>query len=160
MRLLVLLAAAALVLTACPADKNTPTGGELSASVATQTSSPSEPSSAPSEEAPEDIDLSGTWAGTWANTTPDQSTGTFTIEWEQGLASDLEGTITITGTPCLTGGKISGSLKGQDITFGAVQGAVEVAYEGSVNGDGSSMSGTYSTSCGNAQGTWEATKVA
>ena len=161
MRRLLIVAAAALLLTACPAgqpDQSEPSVGELSASAATQSPSP-EPSPPPSEEDPSDLDLSGTWAGTWENSVPDQSTGTFQIEWEQSLSEDLEGTITIAGSPCITGGKITGSLKGQNVTFGAVQGESEVSYEGSVNGDGNAMSGTYSTDCGDAQGVSEATLV-
>jgi hypothetical protein len=127
-------------------------------SASTQTSSPGGQSPTPGQEKPED-DLSGTWAGTWANTTPDHSTGTFEIDWEQSVLS-LEGTISISGTPCLTGGSISGAIDGQHISFGVVQGQVDVSYEGSVSDDGSEMSGTYSTDCGNARGSWKATKTA
>ena len=81
------------------------------------------------------------------------------IEWEQSV-STLEGTSSIEGTPCLSGGTISGSIDGNDISFGAVQGQVEVSYEGTVSADGGEMSETYSTDCGNAKGSWDATKTA
>lgn len=99
--------------------------------------------------------LSGTWKGDWENTSPDSSRGTFTIQWQQ-LGTGLTGTITVNGTPCLTGGSISGSVSGDHIDFGVVTGQAQVVYTGSVNG--TKMSGTYSTSCGNAQGNWTATK--
>ncbi len=100
--------------------------------------------------------LSGTWSGTWKNTTPDKAQGTFKLTWQQS-GSVLTGTITIAGTPCLTGGHITGALNGSTISFGVVKGAVEVAYTGSVSG--TTMSGTYATSCGSAVGNWQAKKT-
>ncbi len=76
--------------------------------------------------------------------------------WQQ-QGSQLSGTITISGTPCLTGGSITGTYNGSTITFGAVQGQASVAYVGTVAG--SSMSGTYSTPCGNAKGNWTAKRT-
>jgi len=99
--------------------------------------------------------LSGTWSGTWKDTT-DPAEGTVKLTWQQS-GSVLDGTITIAGTPCLSGGHISGALSGSTIRFGVVKGAVEVAYTGSVSG--TTMSGTYTTSCGNAEGNWEARKT-
>lgn len=100
--------------------------------------------------------LGGTWSGTWANSTPDDATGTFEIAWTQD-GTKLSGTITIDGTPCLSGGTITGKIRGNAINFGVVEGQVEVNYAGEVEGD--TMSGTYATSCGNANGDWEATKT-
>jgi hypothetical protein len=100
--------------------------------------------------------LTGTWNGTWTNTTPDHSTGTFRVSWVQA-GSRLTGTITINGTPCLSGGTIDGTVAGGTISFGAVKGQVNVAFVGAVAG--STMGGTYSTGCGNAKGTWRAGKA-
>jgi hypothetical protein len=102
-------------------------------------------------------DLSGTWTGIWTNNSPDHSTGSFELQWQQ-QGSVLSGTITIHGTPCLTDGTITGALNGKTITFGAVAGQVQVGYTGSVSG--TTMSGTYTTACGNAVGTWQAAKSA
>jgi|KBSSwiStaDraftv2_1062776.scaffolds.fasta_scaffold137931_2 hypothetical protein len=123
-----------------------PTGGPTPASSTV---------ASPTNQPPNSAGLSGTWTGTWGNQTPDQSTGTFTLTWSQN-GNNLAGTITITGTPCLSGGSITGSVSGSTITFGAVQGEVEVKYSGSIAGQ--SMSGTYQTDCGNAKGTWNAVK--
>jgi hypothetical protein len=106
--------------------------------------------------APATSGLTGAWPGEWQNTTPDSSRGTFRIQWTQS-GSSLSGTIAITGTPCLTGGSISGSLNGGNLNFGVVTGQAQVSYTGTVSG--TTMSGTYTTSCGNAQGTWKATKA-
>ena len=114
------------------------------------------PQTSPTAAATAAGSLSGTWNGQWANSTPDDSTGTFTMEWiQQGSA--LAGTVTIEGTPCLTGGTMTGQLNGDQISFGVVQGEVTVNYSGVLKNDGS-MAGTYETTCGNAQGTWQATK--
>ena len=92
-----------------------------------------------------------------SNTTPNDSTGDFELAWTlQG--GTLRGTITIDGSPCLDGGEITGVLTFDQIDFGVVSGQVEVAYTGTVDQNGKSMAGTYATSCGDAQGTWEATK--
>jgi hypothetical protein len=109
------------------------------------------PSPAPSETP---TDLNGTWTGTWQNSTPDQASGTFELTWAR-KASTMTGSIVIRGTPCLTGGSVSGTLSGAAISFGAVSGQVHVSYDGTIAG--SHMSGTYATSCGKARGTWEAT---
>ena len=57
----------------------------------------------------------------------------------------------------MSGGRMTGEINGDQISFGVVQGEVTVEYSGVVNSDGS-LAGTYNTSCGNAQGTWQATK--
>jgi hypothetical protein len=82
--------------------------------------------------------------------------GTFTIEFQQD-GDALSGTISIEGTPCLTGGSITGTLVGDEIEFGAVEGQVEVEYRGTVDGD--RMAGTWSTDCGDADGDWEAARA-
>lgn len=100
--------------------------------------------------------LGGQWTGEWQNGTTNQVSGTFDLTWtEQG--SDLAGIISVSGTPCLSTGQVSGLRKGDEIYFGVVSGEVNVEFTGAVNEDGS-MSGTYSTTCGNAQGTWSAHK--
>lgn len=100
--------------------------------------------------------MSGIWNGQWANQTPDTATGTFSIQWSQ-QGSNLTGNISIVGTPCLSGGGITGTINGSAINFGVVEGQVTVNYAGIITGS-NTMSGTYSTSCGNAYGDWQATK--
>jgi hypothetical protein len=100
--------------------------------------------------------LGGIWGGEYVSTSTPGSTGTFILDWTQ-TGSALSGTISVTNTPCVSEGTITGTVEGSQITFGAVEGAYSIAYEGTVSGD--SMSGTYSSpSCGNAAGTWQAAK--
>ena len=137
------------------------TTGATSATGSTGTTGPTGPTGASgasgSTGTGASVDLSGKWSGTWTNTTPDNSTGDFEIDWKLNHGQ-LRGTIVINGTPCLDGGNITGALALNVINFGAVSGQVEVDYTGRVDQNGKAMSGTYHTTCGNAQGTWEATK--
>lgn len=97
--------------------------------------------------------VSGTWNGQWANEAPDKATGTFNVQLVE-QASTLTGMISISGTPCLSGGSVTGTINGSQINFGVVEGEVTVNYAGTISGN--SMSGTYATNCGNAYGNWQA----
>jgi hypothetical protein len=100
--------------------------------------------------------LGGKWNGTWTDTSPDTSNGTFALTWTQN-GSNLSGTITVAGTPCISAATVTGSLNGSAITFGAVSGRVTITYTGTIAG--TKMSGTYSApNCGNATGNWQATQ--
>lgn len=140
--------------------------GDTAASPTTQVTSGPAVSEAPTTEAPSptpiidptpDAELTGTWSGTWTSTNPDDgSTGTFEIQWAQA-GSNLAGTITVNGTPCLSTGAITGTLAGDAIEFGSIQSQFDVDFTGTVAGE--AMSGTYTTTCGPAEGDWEATKT-
>jgi hypothetical protein len=101
--------------------------------------------------------IQGPWDGTWTSTSSPGSSGTFHIDFTQS-GDQLNGSITITNTPCITTGTITGALAGNQIAFGAVKGAQTIAYTGTVSG--TSMSGTYAApQCGNGIGKWDATKA-
>jgi len=101
-------------------------------------------------------DLTGTWSGHWQDTSPDSAGGSFVVKWTQ-KGSNVSGTITVSGTPCLSVGTVTGSISGSKITFGAVQAQRSVNYTGTWSK--SSMQGTYSApKCGNAVGNWKATR--
>lgn len=106
--------------------------------------------------APTALGLGGQWTGTWADTSPDTSSGTFSLTWTQ-TGNNLAGTITVKGTPCLSGATVTGTINGSAISFGAVSGRITVTYDGSVSGN--KMQGTYSApTCGDAKGNWSATQ--
>jgi hypothetical protein len=113
------------------------------------------PTPAASSSAPASAGLGDHWTGTWKDVSADHLSGSFALSWSQ-TGNTLKGTITITGTGCLNGGTVTGAVAGSQISFGAVSGQVKVAYKGTINGSG--MSGTYSTACGNASGNWTASK--
>ena len=137
-----------------PVQQPPPNGGGPTNGL-TGTTQPSTPPPATTPPTQAATGLSGTWSGHWANSVPDQSTGSFTISWTQS-GDQLSGTIVINGTPCLTGGSITGTVHGSSITFGAVHGEVSVDYTGAVAGN--TMSGTYATDCGHARGAFTASK--
>jgi hypothetical protein len=84
------------------------------------------------------------------------TSGTFQIQWAQS-GQIFFGTITITETPCISEGAVSGALNGKEIEFGAIQGGQGVAYTGT--GPPTPCRETYeSPTCNNAEGTWEAPK--
>jgi hypothetical protein len=58
---------------------------------------------------------------------------------------------------CLSGGAVTGKLRGSLISFRVVAGQVEVNYAGTFSGN--TMSGSYATTCGNAEGEWTSTKT-
>jgi hypothetical protein len=101
--------------------------------------------------------LTGTWTGTWTNTAPVSGTGTFTLTWAQE-GSRVVGAINILGSDCVTAGNVDGTAVGTHLRFGAVEGADTIEYDGTIV-DANSISGTYqSPECGNAQGTWQASR--
>ncbi|MDP9226266.1 MAG: hypothetical protein M3P18_20995, partial [Actinomycetota bacterium] len=76
--------------------------------------------------------IQGPWDGTWTSTS-DGVNGTFHIDFAQS-GIQLNGSIVITNTPCITAGTITGTLAGNRITFGAVQGAQTIVYTGTISG--------------------------
>jgi hypothetical protein len=151
------LATLVLVAAACGSSDSSgaasPTGTGLPATsappVVTASSTPSDSGAAG--------DIQGPWDGTWTSTSTPGANGTFHIEFTQS-GDQLNGSITITNTPCITTGTITGALNGNSITFGAVKGAQTIAYTGTISG--ASMSGTYAApQCDNGIGDWRATKA-
>jgi hypothetical protein len=165
LRLLALAAASAMLVGACSSSGATgspPVVTEAPQTVlpATETPAPT-PTAAPTlastpSSAPTALGLGGQWSGIWKDTSPDTSSGTFSLSWIQ-TGNNLAGSITVKGTPCLSGGTVTGTINGSSISFGAVSGQVKITYDGSISGN--KMQGTYSApTCGNAKGDWSATQ--
>ena len=96
---------------------------------------PPEPTPVPSPTA----DTSAHWTGRWSSDRYALK-GTFTVDWTQ-TGSHVVGTVAITGTPCLPGGAVTGTIKGTSVSFGVVKGRRTVSWQGTIKGR--SMSGTY-----------------
>jgi hypothetical protein len=116
------------------------------------TGSMSPPASSPASGGNSTATLDGTWQGSWKDAA--NATGTFSVDFTQ-TGSSLKGTLSIS-LACLDGAKVTGTVNGDSIEFGSVQGQCQVDYKGSINGD--QMSGTYDFS-GQQGGTWEASKA-
>ncbi len=148
-----LLASCCLVAVSCSggtSDTNSTGVATVQAGGGSSTAAPTSSASAGGGTGASVID--GSWNGTWTSTAGDGSSGTFTVVFA-ATGSAVTGTLKIS-EPCLDGAKVTGTLNGGSIDFGAVQGQCQVAYKGTVNGD--QMSGTYSL--GAAGGNWEAAR--
>ncbi len=100
--------------------------------------------------------LKGIWSGSWASTKyPIQ--GTFQMQLTQ-TGGGFEGTISIAGSACVSGGTVTGAVTGKRVTFGVVQSRGKtVTYTGILTKSG--MAGAFaSPSCGGDAGNWTATK--
>jgi hypothetical protein len=98
----------------------------------------------------------GNWRGTWKSTLFQGATGTFQMRLAQSGAR-LSGPITVQKSACISTGTDNGTVSGDKISFGAVNGNQTISYVGTVKGD--TMSGTYSApDCSNDKGSWTATR--
>lgn len=100
--------------------------------------------------------LSGTWTGEWQSTSPVAGSGSIRLVWQQ-FGRAMRGTVTISGDQCLDGGAVLGRINGNEVDFDIESGEAEVLYAGQLSGN--AMSGTYTTTCANSEGTWQMTKV-
>jgi hypothetical protein len=100
--------------------------------------------------------LSGAWTGTWNNTSPITAVGKFTLAWAQ-QGDKLYGALSVTGSNCLRAGNVTGTVSGNRLSFGAVDGGMSIEYDGTIV-DNNTLSGTYHTDCGNSAGTWTASR--
>jgi hypothetical protein len=100
--------------------------------------------------------ISGSWTGTWQSTKTESSSGNFQATFNQS-GDTFTGTIEVSAR-CVSHGTLTGSLSGDNITFGAVNGAETVAFDGTISGN--TMSGNYTTgsACGHDKGTWTASR--
>ncbi len=131
--------------------------GTPSATIAVPSTSEPSPSAEPSAgESTSPSGINGSWTGTYQSTKFDSSHGGFTVTFVQS-GDTFSGTIQV-AADCVSQGDVSGSLAGNQITFGAVKGTQNIAFSGTIDGD--SMSGNYTSgpACGDDHGTWSATR--
>jgi hypothetical protein len=127
------------------------------ASASTAASASASPSGSPGPSASGNLGaLTGSWKGTWVNESPQTAVGTFTLSWAQ-QGNNLFGAIGVVGSTCLSGGNVTGTVNGNSLSFGAVEGSNMINYTGTYSGN--TMSGTYASACGNSKGTWSAVKA-
>lgn len=103
--------------------------------------------------------ITGNWSGSWAS--------------NFGMGGDIEfapqqsgtavtGNATMTGSPCFSGGSVTGTVSGASVAIGVLAGAgQQVDLAGTVAPDGTAMGGNYTVSgglCDGDSGTWELTR--
>ncbi|MCF2530336.1 hypothetical protein [Yinghuangia soli] len=101
-------------------------------------------------------DIAGNWNGTFNNEKPVQMDGPFTVKITQEN-DELSADIKLTAGPCSLSGKMTGRMNGQKVSFFS---SMEMEHELLLEGTLSSgkLSGTYTTTCNGAEGTWTARK--
>lgn len=99
--------------------------------------------------------FSGNWSGTWSSTAAPPQGGTFQAKVTQ-TGQNLAGTVTVTGSPLISSGTVSGTVQGNQISFGILTGGITaITFTGSFSGN--TASGTYAAANGDV-GTWQATR--
>jgi opacity protein-like surface antigen len=98
-------------------------------------------------------DVEGTWRGTYTDT--NSRSGNLLFEMTQS-GSDVTGTLTSFGLPCLDEATVTGSVDGDQIHLDGARGESSVTFNGTVNEN--QISGTFTIpatgSCVGGQGTW------
>ena len=100
------------------------------------------------------INLTGNWSGTWEGTDSGNVSANLTHS-----GTSITGTASISNSPCISSGDVSGSVSENNITFGLVSGTDEIAYTGEFTS--TTISGSYqvlSGACAGDTGTFELTK--
>ena len=134
----------------CDKDTSNPPGGQVTTSPAAATTAAAAP-------------FAGTWTGTWKRTSPPPGDGTYTFVLQQ-QGQSISGTLTTTGSACLTHGNVTGSVTVDHITMHtktpAINGNGDATgeYQGTLSGN--KITGTLTVTCsvGVGLGTWEVTK--
>lgn len=105
--------------------------------------------------------LAGEWSGTFtSNILPGQG-GTIRASLTQ-VGDSISGSVTLTGSPCLRNGQVSGTAGSDGASFGAVEGNDRVDFEARLASD-YVLSGTYSVPagrCAGDNGRFEVTRTA
>ena len=91
----------------------------------------------PPKPPPPPTGIAGHWNGNWVG----DGAGTFAADFTQS-GDTFSGTIAIGGSSCVHGGTITGTINGNQITFGVVSAEETISYTGTLNGN--SMSGSWS----------------
>lgn len=104
-----------------------------------------------------EADLAGSWTGTWVS--DNDATGGVSAVFTQ-TGGVLSGTVNITGSPCISNGRIEGSVTGTNVAFGAVSGQDTINFTSQLGDD--TMVGTYavpSGACAGDTGNFELNRV-
>jgi hypothetical protein len=105
-----------------------------------------------------DQGLTGTWVGTWTRTSPAiPGAGDLTLTVQQ-QGNTILGTVTETGSACITTAEVTGNVNGSTVTFQFSNGGVSASYTATLSG--STLTGTYTVDCAAGAGTadWQATR--
>lgn len=112
-----------------------------------------------SKASPPTVNVSGNWSGSWLSSNG-VSGGAITFLPLMQNGSMLSGQINFTGSPCFSGGALSGVVSGSGFTGSLTAGSIRVDVDGTVTGN--QMNGTYDTvnagACTGDTGTFTASR--
>ena len=94
------------------------------------------------------VDITGTWSGSWASSNGINNGNISAVLTQSGTS--VIGTLSITGSPCISNGSVSGTVSGNNVSFGIISGSDTVEYNATYTS--TSMSGTYSVTTGACAG--------
>ncbi len=101
-------------------------------------------------------DVAGDWAGRYVIEKPIQRNGSFTVTFVQHQ-NRLTGRLDLSAPGCDLSGPVVGEIDGDEVTLRSGASATDkITLEGKLSGN--EMSGTYTTNCEGAEGTWTAEK--
>ncbi|MGA4545222.1 hypothetical protein ACPA54_35070 [Uniformispora flossi] len=101
-------------------------------------------------------EVEGPWIGTYSNQKPVKANGPVSVVLTQD-GDEITGDLQLEAPGCDFTGPVTGKVKGSKITLeSGPDTAYRIQMEGTVSGD--RMSGSYTTTCENASGTWKADK--
>jgi hypothetical protein len=143
----------AVVTTTAPTTAPPTTGQTTAATTAPTTGTTTGATTAPTTGPP--VGLAGSWDGVWKSSRfPINGTFQMTVTVTNGK---LHGTITVHSPGGTATSKVTGTAKGDDISFGAIKGA-PITFTGKVVGNRSF--GTYKSTDGSGDhGTWSSNRV-
>jgi hypothetical protein len=109
------------------------------------------------------IDATGTWNGTWQSSNGINSGSLEVVITQTG--NSITGSISFTGSPCFSGGPITGFVNGANITATLNAGGIQVNVAGAVSGVAQDdLNGTYNVvsagACTGDTGTASLTRTA
>jgi hypothetical protein len=137
-------AALALVLAGCGSSSSPSTAPPAAGpSVPATTTPPSSPSPSPTATV---ADMNGTWTGAWARVTSPAGKGRYTLTVQQ-TGSEFTGTLTATGSACLSTNPVSGHVLGSLVNFHTTQGPGTGDFSATLSASRTTMVGTAVVTC-------------
>lgn len=137
-------------------DKASPISGGSGGAVAGSSGGSSDDDSSGGSTGGGSGDVNGSWTGSYVVEKPIKRNGSFSVDFTQHQTK-LTGRLDLSVPGCDLSGPVVGELDGDEVTLTSGAGATDkITLKGTVSGG--EMSGTYTTNCEGAQGTWSAEK--
>jgi hypothetical protein len=95
------------------------------------------------------------WDGAWTDDVYSLA-GSFSLDVRR-TGSSMEGTLSVSGAPCLSGGALQATVDGDQVQFGLVAGGRDlITFTGVIQGRRGVGTWVTGSECGNGAGAWQA----